>query len=151
MIFCFYFQEKNLEIAVVQIIEDAGVDDYIPTFARHRITIETLQQMSDDDFKQVSKQLILWSGLIHNTVSFLPNPHNIHPIARPWGWGMRGLLWVGSLIDVLLLSSYCGWWYCNELDRVTMALTCIDAWTKWGTFCRKHFSNTIPSMKVYVF
>ena len=24
----------------------------------------------------------------YNAVNFLPNPHNRHPIARPWGWGL---------------------------------------------------------------
>ena len=30
----------------------------------------------------------------YNAVNFLQNPHNRHPIARPWGWGMGCLLWL---------------------------------------------------------
>ena len=30
----------------------------------------------------------------YNTVNFISNPHNRHPIAHPWGWGMECLLWV---------------------------------------------------------
>ena len=29
----------------------------------------------------------------YNAVNFLENPHNRHPIARPWGRGMGCLLW----------------------------------------------------------
>ncbi|OWF52585.1 E3 ubiquitin-protein ligase LRSAM1-like [Mizuhopecten yessoensis] len=46
-------QERQLEIAVVTILEDSSADDYIPLFARHRITIETLLQLSEDDLKQM--------------------------------------------------------------------------------------------------
>ena len=28
----------------------------------------------------------------YNTVIFLPNPTNRHPIARPWGWDINGLV-----------------------------------------------------------
>ena len=41
----------------------------------------------------------------YNTVNFLKNSHNRHPIALPWGQGMDCLLWVWSLIYVMLLSS----------------------------------------------
>ncbi|XP_060069768.1 E3 ubiquitin-protein ligase LRSAM1-like [Ylistrum balloti] len=46
-------QERQLEIAVVTILEDSSAGDYIPLFARHRITIETLMQLSEDDLKQM--------------------------------------------------------------------------------------------------
>lgn len=46
-------QERQLEIVVVTILEDSSADDYIPLFARHRITIETLLQLSEDDLKQM--------------------------------------------------------------------------------------------------
>ena len=52
-IFLFYYKERNLEIAVVTVLEDSGAEDYIPVFARHRISIETLLQITDDDLKQV--------------------------------------------------------------------------------------------------
>ena len=29
----------------------------------------------------------------YHVVNFLPNPHNRHPIAHPWGWDMGCLLW----------------------------------------------------------
>ena len=31
-------------------------------------------------------------------ISSLPNPHNWHPTARPWGWHVECLLWYWSLI-----------------------------------------------------
>ena len=37
----------------------------------------------------------------YNTVNFLQIPHNRHPIAQPWGWGMGCLLWIQILIYVL--------------------------------------------------
>ncbi len=49
----FVWQEKQLEYAVVDILERASATDYMSTFARHRITIETLCQMSEEDLKQV--------------------------------------------------------------------------------------------------
>ncbi len=49
----FLAQEKQLEYAVIDILERANATDYMSTFARHRITIETLCQMSEEDFKQV--------------------------------------------------------------------------------------------------
>ena len=33
----------------------------------------------------------------YNAVNFLPNPHNRHPTACPWGWAMGCLLWVKTL------------------------------------------------------
>lgn len=38
---------------MVTVLDDSGAQDYLPVFARHRITIETLLQMTDDDLKQV--------------------------------------------------------------------------------------------------
>ena len=46
-------QEKQLEFSVVGILEEAQATDYTSLFARHRITIETLLQLSEDDIKQV--------------------------------------------------------------------------------------------------
>ncbi|XP_056011978.1 E3 ubiquitin-protein ligase LRSAM1-like [Ostrea edulis] len=46
-------QERRLEIAVVTVLEDSGADEYVPIFARHRITIETLLQLTDSDLKQM--------------------------------------------------------------------------------------------------
>ena len=48
-------QERQLEYAVIEILEAAGGFDYIASFARHRITIETLCQMTEEDLQsQVS-------------------------------------------------------------------------------------------------
>lgn len=46
-------QERNLEICIVKILEKSDARDYMPLFARHRISIETLLQMSEDDLKQM--------------------------------------------------------------------------------------------------
>ena len=46
-------QETRLELAVVRIVQDADAHDYLPTFARHRISIETILQMTDADFRQM--------------------------------------------------------------------------------------------------
>lgn len=42
-----------MEILVIRILEEAGATEYLPQFARHRITIETLLQMDDNDLKRV--------------------------------------------------------------------------------------------------
>ena len=60
----------------------------------------------------------------YNAVNFLQNYHNRHPIARPWGRGMGGLLWVWNLIYFLLLQLQCPMYYRDKLDRVIMALHC---------------------------
>ena len=60
----------------------------------------------------------------HNMVSFLQNPDNRHPIARPWGWGMGCLLWILIPIYVLPQLLECCMWYPVVLDRVTTALNC---------------------------
>jgi len=44
-----------MEYDIVTILTNAGTADYIPNFARHRISIETLIQMSDDDLARVSQ------------------------------------------------------------------------------------------------
>jgi len=42
-----------MEYDTVTILTNAGAADYIPNFARHHISIETLIQMSDDDLTRV--------------------------------------------------------------------------------------------------
>jgi len=42
-----------MEYDIVTILNNAGAADYIPNFARHHISIETLIQMSDDDLLRV--------------------------------------------------------------------------------------------------
>ncbi|XP_064648999.1 E3 ubiquitin-protein ligase LRSAM1-like [Lineus longissimus] len=48
--------ETNLEIEVVKILERSGAHDYLQNFARHRITIETLCQMTEEDLRHVGVQ-----------------------------------------------------------------------------------------------
>ena len=48
----------------------------------------------------------------YNTVSFIPDPHNRHLIARPWGRGMRCLLWIetdlySASINAVLYETSC--------------------------------------------
>ena len=50
-------QEHNLEFAVIDILQEAGAEEYIPKFARHRVSIETMMQMGLDELKEV----INWS------------------------------------------------------------------------------------------
>ena len=38
----------------MKILEKSNARDYTPVFARHRISIETLLQMTEDDLKQVA-------------------------------------------------------------------------------------------------
>ena len=38
---------------MVSILERAGAGDYLPVFARHRISIETMTQLTDADLAQV--------------------------------------------------------------------------------------------------
>ena len=38
---------------MIDILQTAGADSYIPKFARHRVSIETMLCMSDEDLKEV--------------------------------------------------------------------------------------------------
>ena len=42
----------------MEILERSDARDYMPLFARHRISIETLLQMTEDDLRQVGKQAL---------------------------------------------------------------------------------------------
>ncbi|XP_072015688.1 E3 ubiquitin-protein ligase LRSAM1-like isoform X2 [Amphiura filiformis] len=46
-------QENQLEFAVCDILTSAGAEDYIPKFARHRVSIETMVQMTDEDLREM--------------------------------------------------------------------------------------------------
>ncbi|XP_059149917.1 E3 ubiquitin-protein ligase LRSAM1-like isoform X2 [Physella acuta] len=46
-------RESQLEIAVKEILISSGAEDYIPVFARHRITIETMMTLTDSDLRQM--------------------------------------------------------------------------------------------------
>jgi len=43
-----------MEYDIVTILNNAGAADYMPNFARHRVSIETLLQMTDEDLARVS-------------------------------------------------------------------------------------------------
>ena len=53
---------------MIEILERADASDYVPTFARHRITIETMCQMDEEDLKQVT---IATNLLLNNMVGFV--------------------------------------------------------------------------------
>ena len=46
-------QERRVEYQVIEILEAAGASEYLSQFARHRISIETLVQMTDEDLARV--------------------------------------------------------------------------------------------------
>ncbi|CAG5134008.1 unnamed protein product [Candidula unifasciata] len=46
-------RENQLEPAVKDILISAGAEDYIPIFARHRITMKILQSLTDPDLRQM--------------------------------------------------------------------------------------------------
>lgn len=54
MCWCSSVQEHHVEFQVIRILESAGAIEYLPQFALHRITIETLLQMNHDGLKRVS-------------------------------------------------------------------------------------------------
>ena len=60
----------------------------------------------------------------YNAVNFLPNPHKIHPIARPLGRGMGCTLWVQIMIYTLPHSLQWCRQYHVILGRVRTALNC---------------------------
>lgn len=51
--FIFVFQETQLELSVIDILQLANADQYIPNFARHKISIETMAQLTDEDLIKV--------------------------------------------------------------------------------------------------
>ena len=61
----------------------------------------------------------------YNAVNFLQNPHNIHPIAHPWGRGMGCILWAQIVIYTLPQSLQWCMQYHVILDRVITALDCL--------------------------
>jgi len=58
-----------MEYDIVTILNNAGASDYIPNFSRHRVSIETLIQMSDDDLARVS--LAVTYCYVHYCTSFM--------------------------------------------------------------------------------
>ncbi|CAL1540447.1 unnamed protein product [Lymnaea stagnalis] len=92
-------RESQLEIAVKDILVTSGAEDYIPLFARHRITIETMMTLTDQDLSQMGvhemglrKSILKHLGHQEKTVmdeyreknreQFIP-PHEIQPSAPP--------------------------------------------------------------------
>lgn len=80
-------QERQLEKAVVTILVESSADDYIPLFARHRITIETLLQLSDDDLKQMGvHEMGLRKSILHNLDHYREKQATQEPAepSAPW-------------------------------------------------------------------
>ena len=67
----------------------------------------------------------------YNVVSFLPNPHNRHPIARPWGTGC--LLWVCLKSDwrsaaVIVVSTVMSWYIGPRYNGTRLYLLIAACW-----------------------
>ena len=60
----------------------------------------------------------------YNAVNFITNIKK-HPIARPFGRGIRCILWIQHLIDILPQFLQLFMQYLTILDRVITALDCI--------------------------
>lgn len=52
-LFSFITQERQLATDVVNILEASKAVDYIPVFARHRMTPELILDMKDEELRQV--------------------------------------------------------------------------------------------------
>ena len=73
----------------------------------------------------------------YNTINFLQNTHERHPIACPSGQGMGCLLWFQPLIDILpQLLQWCVQYH-DMLDRIITALDCklFCELKIWSMFC----------------
>ena len=58
---------------MIEILERANAADYVPTFARHRITIETMCQIDEEDLKQVTMTTSTESFIIvEKSINFWP-------------------------------------------------------------------------------
>lgn len=49
----------------------AGADDYLPVFARHRITIETFMELGDEDLKKVITWILITETWALYSVPFI--------------------------------------------------------------------------------
>jgi len=65
-------QENQMEYNIITILSNAGAADYIPNFARHHISIETLIQMSDDDLVRVSHYIHFTKVIIELGLLIMP-------------------------------------------------------------------------------
>ena len=70
----------------------------------------------------------------YDTINFLQNPHNRHPIAHLWEQNMGCFLWVQNLIYVLLLLLHCYVSYCGILHHIIKAFNCTTNWEIWSYF-----------------
>ncbi|XP_038045752.1 E3 ubiquitin-protein ligase LRSAM1-like [Patiria miniata] len=70
-------QENNLEFSVLEILNRSGADDYIPMFARHRVTIETMLQLTDNDLKEIGVHEVgLRRSILSNIANFTKERDN---------------------------------------------------------------------------
>ena len=53
-----FIQETQLEYAVKDILSLSNADDYIPRFAQHKISIETMGKLTDEDLRRVNVIII---------------------------------------------------------------------------------------------
>ena len=72
---------------------------------RHRAHCDATVMFRADDYIHNGRSV----QCRFDAVTYLPNPYNRHPIARPWGRDVGCLLWFWSLIYDLLLLSHCRW------------------------------------------
>ena len=103
-------------------------------------TKETSKEIHKETHKEKSKAVTnntpVVKGIVYccyNTVNFLTNPHNRHPIARPSGRGMGCHLWVQSLICVLLCLGVIIWVY-------FLVQVYFFYFKFWFMFCLRHCS-----------
>lgn len=67
----FVDQERQLEIEVIKILECAGASDYLVHFARNRISIETLVQMTDADLEKIGiRELGLQKAILKEAAEY---------------------------------------------------------------------------------
>ncbi|XP_067940715.1 E3 ubiquitin-protein ligase LRSAM1-like [Watersipora subatra] len=65
-------RESQLEFSVVDILSMAGADDYVPRFAQHKVSIETMKSLTDDDLRRMGVHEIgVRKSILKNTLSYL--------------------------------------------------------------------------------
>ena len=95
-------------------------------------------------FQKIHYALTAWYCTIwshYGTVNFLWNILNRCPVACPWRWSMRCLLWVGSLLSVPFLSWLCCMQYCATLDHVLMWPTVFYNFDGLGQDCSVSYTR----------
>ncbi|KAF6022070.1 LRSAM1 [Bugula neritina] len=65
-------RESNLEIAVKDILNMSEADDYISRFAQHKVSIETLKTLTDDDLRRIGVYEVgVRKAILKNTKIYL--------------------------------------------------------------------------------